>query len=280
MAIAKRTAATPATKPVVAAPKTNLKVVAGTETKSAESVITVTTTILEGGTIRGEPIVSEEREVHKFLTAHATTGFKLGFNRNLGNMEMVKFEAFGSMPCYAEEYDNATLQIMDKVKATLEVAMAEFVPPAGETVGGEDFVAPADETVEQPAPEEAGEDGGVTEEYIDGASLEELTALCEANADLGVNAGDYADIADLRETLKSVLFEAGEGDAEAPAGEEEQAPERYAEEDLNKATTEELKAVFEAWEMGKYPPGPEKVAKKIAVKKILENQAAQEAAAA
>jgi hypothetical protein len=269
MPIAKtRTAATPApkpgTKPVSAKP--NLHVVEGGKAEASEAVITVTTTTLEGGTVKGEPVVSETREVKVFATNPAHTGFKLGFNRNLGNMEMVKFEAFGSMPCYVEEYDSATVQIFEKTKAALELAIAEYTPPEpiSNVAGDTDLQAPGEETGET-----AAESGEVTKEYIEGASREELEQLCTENAEqLGITPSDYVDDADLRDTIISVLF--GEGE-EAAA---EDAPAAYTDAELMDATTDELKAIFEAWELGKYPPGPEKIAKKAAVKKILEKQAA------
>jgi hypothetical protein len=259
MAIAKRTNAAATPTKGAAAGKPDLKLVGGSAGQMSEAIIQTKTTVLENGTIRGEPVESETREVKVFATAHATTGVKIGYNRNLGNMEMVKFEAFVSMPHYVEEADTAAAQVIDKAKLVLETVMAEFTPPeAVSNVAGDADLQAVSGEVAGEAQAEA--DGEVTPEYIDGASMEELAALCESNPDLGVTAADYAEVDDLREVLKSVLFEADGGD------------EAYTQEVLEGASTDELKAIYEAWEMGKWPPGPEKIARKTGIKKILEKQ--------
>jgi len=259
MAIASRSPAKPgvATRPALksAPPAASGKATLG---EAHEAIIKVSTTILEGGTIKGEPVEQEEREVKVFATAPAHASVTLGYNKNLGNIEMAKVTVFVSMPCYVEEFDSAFAQVLDKAKSCLETAIGEVniegaAVASAEGVPGEPGVAPADETA-------------LTAEDINGYDHDQLVELATGNPDLGVNPDDYTSDDDLKEVLISVIFPDEVG---APA---EETVEAYTQEALDGATTDELKAVFEAWGMGKYPPGPEKIAKKTAIKKILEKQ--------
>lgn len=235
-----------------------------------EATMTVTTTVLEGGSIKGEPVVVEEREIKVFATNPGFSSIKIGYNKALGgHMEMVKFDVSVGMPHYVEETDNAIGQLIDKAKAALEATMAEFIPPESADGG----VAGDADTLVAGAEVEAGAEAEVTidAEYIDGATMEELIAVCEANPELGVNPGDYPEIDDLREVLKSVIVGDPEVEA-APAEDDANAP--YTQEQLEGSEVADLKAVWDAWEMGKWPVGPAAQAKKVAIKKILEKQAA------
>jgi len=250
------------------------KAAAAQASKASEAVTRVSTTILEGGTVKGEPVESEVREVKTFVTHPAHTSVSLGYNKNLGNMEMAKVTVMVSMPHYVEEADNAFAQVLDKAKANLDQAIAEL-NIVGDAVTGAEDASAAGEGQPEPGAEGAADDGEVTPEYIDGADHDTLVQLCEGNPDLGVNADDYTDDDDLREVLKSVIF--GDADAQAadagePAAEGDQP---YTQEMLDAAETDEIKQLWELWEMGKWPPGPEKIARKTAIKKILEKQEAQ-----
>jgi hypothetical protein len=238
-----------------------------------EAVMTVSTTILENGTINGEPVVSEERDIKVFATNPAFSSIKIGYNKALGgHMEMVKFDVSVGAPHYVEETDNMLSQLMEKGKAALDALITSFVPPENDAgvAGDADLVAGeavAEETEAQP-------EGTIDAEYLDAADMDTMIALCTENPDLGVNPGDFPEEADLREVLKAQILGEGEAAVEGEAVADEAADEAYTEETLGAASTDDLKAVYEAWGMGKFPTGPEKIARKAAIKKILEKQEA------
>ncbi len=261
-----------AAKPVAAAAP------AAAKTMQREAYATVTTTILENGTVRGEPITAEEREVKVFVTNPGFTSLKLGYNRaGAAHMELIKIDVSVGMPHYVEESDNAALQVLDKAKALLELAASEFAPSTGDTVGVDEDLEPpaAEDEAEVAAEEPAAEEGEINKAYLQTADLETLQGIATGNPDLGIDPNDYAEESDLREVLILSIDPDG-ADAEGiDAAGGETAP--YTEADLKAATLDELKAVYESWDMGKFPPGPEKLAKPVAVKKILERQAAASA---
>jgi hypothetical protein len=246
-------------------------------TVAKEAVTTVTTTMLENGTIKGEPVVAEEREIKVFATTPANVGIGLSFTRNLGNCEAVKTHVQVNMPCYNEEVDSAAAQVLDKVKSLLDTAMAELQieGTAGEAGVGEGEAVPeADGTATE-------EEDSVTIEYLTSASRQEMAAICAASTDLGISADDYSDDDDLRQTMIQTIFgeeglqeylaSTGGVVAEGDGASDDDKP--LTEEELTAATPEELKQLFAQWELGPYPKGPPAAAKKAAIKKIITFQA-------
>lgn len=228
--------------------------------------------------------MSETREIHTFVTDTATVGVKLGYNRNLGNMEMAKVEAFVSMPCYVDEVDSAAGQVIDKAKALLDAALAEM--PDTFAQSGEDPSLTEGETegqVEETGEAPSEEGGELTIDDIKAYDADSLAALCAANEDWGVSPEDYTEVDDLREVVIGIAFPddleayqaeraaAAEGGGEEGTGEESTG---YTREELeaDTVTVDDLKSIFEGWGLGAFPKGPPAVAKKAAIAKILKKQ--------
>lgn len=279
MAIASRAAPT-AVKPVTAAkaPGSSLFGNSGKEVKLREATMTVTTTMLENGTAKGEPIVKQDKEVKVFLTSPANVGVGVSYTRNLGNMESCKINVMLNMPCYNEEVDEAFAQVVDKAKFMLETALGEL---SIEQPGEADLqpLEPAAEATGEPVAEVA-DDGTVTVDYLIAATREQMLEVCgQLEGDQAVNADDYTEDDDLRQVLIQTIF--GEEALQAAIAGQEAAGEGaeavaettgYTEEELQGATPEDLKKVYTEWNLGPYPKGPANVAKKVAIKKILEAQ--------
>lgn len=293
MAIAQRTRATPAsTPPKKLAPKTAASPApkpngsASTGTHAKEAVITVTTTMLENGQVRGEPVEQEQREVKIFAGPVANVGYGLSFTRNMGNYEGVKVQCSVHVPCYVEEIDYVSAQAYDKCKALLEAAIEDFqIEGSGAAVAGEEVATDeAAAEVDGTAAEGEAEDGGVTVEYIKEADRETLDALCTTNAELQIDPADYAEDNDLRLVLVQAIHgeEAmaalqAEFDGTATDGGEAAEEEQglFTEEELNAATLPELKQQWDQWELGPHPKGPPAVVKKAMIKKMLAAQAGE-----
>lgn len=247
---------------------------AGLAAQLKEAKMTVTTTMLENATAKGQPIAAEDREVKIFVTSPANVGVNVSYTRNLGNFESVRVGVDIHMPCYVEEIDNAYAQVLDKAKIKLEEAIAELSIEPSETVGAIDTVAT---TVEETT---TAEEDTVSPEWLIAATHEQLLEVCsKLEGDQAVNAEDYADDDDLRQVLIQTIFgeealQAAVANQEATGEASEAESSLYTEEELEKGTVDELKQIFEAWEMGPFPKGPEKIARKAAIKKILEKQSA------
>lgn len=246
-------------------------------TVSRESRLKVTTTVMENGTIKGEPVISEEREVKIFATNPANVGMGVQYRRNLQNYEHVQISVDMHMPCYVEEVDSAYAQVLDKIKTKLEEALETLqIAPSeatGEVVEGE---AGAEEGTAESTEGAAEEESQIDLEYLKAADLDTLTEIATTN-DLGITPGDYAEEDDLRQVLiESILGNEvlQEYLAEQGADGTDQTTEGYSEEELQKGTVDELKQIFVEWELGAFPKGPTPIAKKAAIKKILDKQAA------
>lgn len=265
-----------AKKPAAAKPAaTPAKTAPAASSEAHEVKVTTSITVLENGTIKGVPVEAAETEVKVFATKPATTGVNIGVTKALGNFESVKFGVHITMPCYVEEFDSATAQIIDKAKSVLDELVASFDPTAYVSGGAIDGNA---ELAEPGAEDTSGEgepDGGIDEAWVDAASREELIEVITANS-IDIDPNDYPEDDDLKEMFKATVL-SEEGTEGEPAAEgEEAADEPLTQEALEAATTDELKEVYEAWEMGAFPKfsnaASEKVARKTAIKKILEKQ--------
>lgn len=290
MPIAAKPGAKPGVRPApaaaksAAAPANKAAPVQASAQIAKEARIIVTKTVLQNGTMKGEPItLGEEVEVKLFATNPANVGATARYTRQIGNFESVQIGVDAHVPCYVEEMDDVFAQISDKLKGKLEEFITDLqIQPqvadgSDETVGEE---GAAEGTEEQP--EEAGaEDGGLTLEDIKGYDETQLQQLADMNPDFGVSHADYAEVEDLRQVLiqaalgEEVLQEylgTLDGAGEQTEGGEEQPAQGYTEEELNKATPKELQDIFKQWELGDYPKGPPPIAAKAARKKILEAQ--------
>ena len=134
-------------------------------------------------------------------------------------------------------------------------------------------------------PEETSDEGEAEagEEEINAAWVmeqdrETLVNLITENS-LDIDPDDYADddegLNDLREMVCATAFpeeEAGE-EAGEEAAEESEA---YTQEALEDASTDDLKEIYKAWEMGAFPKfsnaASEKIARKTAIKAIPKTQ--------
>ena len=284
---------TPAAKPAAAAaakpaaPKTatsGAALIAGSAGTLKESKLVISTTVLENGTIKGEPVSKEDIEVRLFATtpAMAVCGFKV--KKNLGNFESAEFFVSQSVPCYVEELDNVQSQVNENVARVMDELVGSFDPSAfglsaegesglGDVTGGEGE-AEADESGEGAAEEE----GEVTQEYIESADRADLEALIEGAPEgtFSFTADEYPEDDDLRSMMIAELFPDGEEGAEGDADATEEAGDEYTEEQLLGADMDDLKNIFEAWQLGAFPAynaKNEKIVKKKAVKTILDFQA-------
>lgn len=270
-ATAAKPVAKPATAPKGAAPK-------AAATKAEGATITTTITILENGQIKGEPVETREIEVKKFLTDTAKASAGFSFSKNLGNYEAAKFNVMVTMPCYVEEIDSALDQVIDKAKTKLDEAIAQFDPSAyvseaaGEDLAGGEGEAEAGDEGEA----EGGEE--ITADWVREADRDALVELITSNQ-LDIDPNDYSDdddgLNDLREMIIATAFAEDDGATEGEQG-EEGADEPLTQEQLEAAETDELKSVYEQWEMGNFPKytnaASEKVARKTAIKAILKRQ--------
>lgn len=279
MAIVGRTnASKPAVKSIAAsapsAPKSN----GAGPVSLKESRMTVTKTFLQNGTMKGEPVDTEEQiEVKVFATNPANVGTSVQYTRNLGNFESVKIGVDMHMPCYVEEIDDACAQVLDKVKGALETAL-ETLQIGPSEAPAEEAETEAEEGTAESTETQAEESGDIDIDYLKAADQTMLAQIATDNK--LCDPADYAELEDLRQTLiQAILGEevfqaylAEQGGGEEAAG-EETSQETYTAEELQKATLEELKGLFADWGMENFPKGPPPIAKKAAIKKILEAQA-------
>lgn len=291
MPIAAKPGAKPGVKPApaakTAAAPANKAAPAQTHAQIAkESRIIVTKTVLQNGTMKGEPItLGEEVEIKLFATSPANVGASARYTRQIGNFESVQIGVDAHVPCYVEEMDDVFAQISDKLKLKLEEFITDLqIQPqvadgSDETVGEEGAAEGSEEQPEDGA--EGSEEGGLTLEDIKGYDEGQLQQLADMNPDFGVSHADYAEVEDLRQVLiqaalgEEVLQEylgTLDGAGEQTEGADDGAAQGYTEEELNKATPQELQDIFKQWELGDYPKGPPPIAAKAARKKILEAQ--------
>lgn len=282
MPIANKTAPKPApkgaaTKPVQASAQSK---VGGAPLNGKPALVMVETTLLENGTIKGEPVTASEIEIKSFVGPTANVGVGVQYTRNLGNFESVKVNVMINSPCYPEEVEHMFAQVLDKAKGKLEEAIETLQIAPSETTGEEVVEGESGEVAEETG-ETAEGDGEIDIEWLKAADEDALKSVANDNDTLGVNPDDYAEVEDLRqvmiqailgeEALQAYLGEQGGGEEAAEEGGEE--AQGYTEEELKGATAKELQGIFETWELGAYPKGPPNVARNAAIKKILAAQA-------
>jgi hypothetical protein len=282
MPIANRSTAKPASKPGLAAkPATKAAPAAAAPTTTAKQAkLTVIKTMLQGGTIKGEPVVTEEIEILNFAgVPTANVGASLRMTKNLGNMESVQLGVMMNAPCYKEEMDDVFAQCLDKAKAALDAA-AEELQIGGDAGTQEEVTGEAEagaEGADETSAEGQAED--VTPDWVRNASREEIEEVLKAN-EIDLDPNDYPEDDDLKQAAIDTIWPDGEPAAEEGAAEEETAAEGgeeatfYTREELEHkdVTTKDLQELYESHGLGKWPSGAEKVAKRAAINKILKAQ--------
>lgn len=135
-----------------------------------------------------------------------------------------------------------------------------------------------DEDDEEAEPEaeaeaEEGEGEEITEEGIRAMKRPALIKFIADN-ELEIDEKKFAKLEKLADAVVAAMSSEEEEEAEPEPEAEEGEGEGYSQEELEAYSTDDLKAIFAdpSWSLGKFPPGPPKVAKKLAISKILKAQ--------
>jgi len=259
--------------------------------------VTVNRTYKDGAIVTSEESSTETLETVRFLSATANVGVSTAFTRNLGDYNSVKVSVMVNLPCYVAEVEDAYVTAsnlsgtyLHREIDSVRESFPEFFTEPGEATEGD--VLEEGEGEEEAVKGEGEEDTAAYIQGLDRAALEELIDVnSEEWSKLGLDTPDYTDTkafpkkgnagtekltaAVLEVVLAAEKAENGEVVEEVTEVAEEEAV-GYTEEDLKASSIEDLKAIFEAWELGTFPPGPPALAKKKAIAAILEAQAPAE----
>jgi hypothetical protein len=247
----------------------------------------------------------EELEIVRFVGPVAHASVNIGVTRNVGNFESVKVGVMVTLPCYAEEIDDAfavaTAKAIEKANdafnAVAELEGADEEPPAKSGKGKAKKKAAdeneeeetTDETTDEAEEASEGEEEGITEDYIRGLDRDDLEAFIKEN-EIDVKPAKIKKLKDLQDAVweqveamqassedsgdgENTESEDGETETDEEAGEggaEESSP--YTEDELKEASVKDLKGVLDEWGI-KHPKAPnEKALKAALIKAILKHQ--------
>jgi hypothetical protein len=133
-----------------------------------------------------------------------------------------------------------------------------------------------EEATDEEAEEGESEEAELTEEDVRAMKRPDLIQLIKDN-ELEIDPSKYPKIAALQDAVIERMAAAAEADEEETGDADEEAEgdgeeAGYSEADLKAMEVDDLKEIYKAWSLGKFPAGPPAVAKKTAIKAILEAQ--------